>query len=141
MSAPDHSPPKATLVLIALVTGAIVANINLGIANVALPVIGRDLGASQSQLTAIANGFALGLAASVLYLGAIGDRYGRKLLFVAGAVLTIPCGFLAAYAPNGETLAIARFLGGFAAALLFPTTLSLITSLTLQIWTESLIRE
>jgi EmrB/QacA subfamily drug resistance transporter len=129
MSAPDHSPPKATLVLIALVTGAIVANINLGIANVALPVIGRDLGASQSQLTAIANGFALGLAASVLYLGAIGDRYGRKLLFVAGAVLTIPCGFLAAYAPNGETLAIARFLGGFAAALLFPTTLSLITSL------------
>ena len=129
MSAPDLSPPKATLVLVALVTGAIVANINLGIANVALPVIGRDLGASQSQLTAIANGFALGLAASVLYLGAIGDRYGRKLLFVAGAVLTVPCGFMAAYAPNGETLAIARFLGGFAAALLFPTTLSLITSM------------
>lgn len=126
---PAHSPPRAALVLIALITGAIVANINLGIANVALPLIGRDLGASQNQLTAIANGFALGLAATVLYLGAIGDRYGRKLLFVLGATLTIPFSFLAAYSPDPTLLAVARFLGGFAAALLFPTTLSLITSL------------
>ncbi len=126
---PSHSPPRAGLVLIALITGAIVANINLGIANVALPLIGRDLDASQAQLTAIANGFALGLAASVLYLGAIGDRYGRKLLFVLGATLTIPFSFLAAYSPDPTLLAVARFLGGFAAALLFPTTLSLITSL------------
>ncbi len=110
-------------------TGAIVANINLGIANVALPTIGQDLGASQDQLTNIANAFALGLASTVLYLGALGDRYGRKLMFVLGAVLTIPTSMLAAWAPNPEVLTLSRFLCGIAAALLFPTTLSLISSL------------
>jgi DHA2 family multidrug resistance protein-like MFS transporter len=116
-------------VLLALVIGAIVANINLSVANVALPTIGADLGASQDQLTAIANAFALGLASTVLYLGSIGDRYGRKLLFVAGAVLTIPMAMLAAWASSPEVLTLARFGGGFAAALLFPTTLSLISAL------------
>ena len=122
-------PPRSALVLLALVTGAIVANINLGVANVALPTIGRDLGATQDQLTAIANAFALGLASSVLYLGSIGDRYGRKLLFVLGCVLTVPTAMLAAWAPTPEVLTVARYLGGVAAALLFPTTLSLISAL------------
>ena len=65
----------------------------------------------------------------VLYLGAIGDRYGRKLLFVLGAIGTIPTSMMAAWAPNPEMLALARLLGGFSAALLFPTTLSLIGAL------------
>jgi MFS family permease len=122
-------PPRSSLVLLALVTGAIVSNINLSIANVALPTIGADLGATQDQLTSIANAFALGLASTVLYLGTIGDRYGRKLLFVAGAILTIPTSMLAAWAPNPDFLTYARFACGFAAALLFPTTLSLIGAL------------
>ena len=126
--APDR-PPRSTLVLLALVTGAIVSNINLSIANVALPTIGADLGATQDQLTSIANAFALGLASTVLYLGSIGDRYGRKLLFVLGCVLTVPTAMLAAWAPSPEVLTLARFAGGFAAALLFPTTLSLISAL------------
>lgn len=115
--------------LLALVTGAIVANINLSIANVALPTIGADLDVDQDQLTLIADAFALGLASTVLYLGAVGDRHGRKLLFVLGCILTVPTAFLAAYAPNGETLALARLLSGIAAAMLFPTTLSLISAL------------
>ncbi len=122
-------PPRSAWVLFALVTGAIVANINLSIANVALPTIGVDLGADQDQLNVIADAFALGLASTVLYLGAVGDRYGRKLLFVLGCVLTVPTAFLAAYAPNGEALALARLMGGVAAAMLFPTTLSLISAL------------
>jgi MFS transporter, DHA2 family, multidrug resistance protein len=122
-------PPRSALVLLALITGAIVANINLSIANVALPTIGADLGATQDQLTSIANAFALGLASTVLYLGSIGDRYGRKLLFVLGALLTVPTAMLAAWAPTPEVLILARFLSGVAAALLFPTTLSLISAL------------
>lgn len=124
-----QKPPRSAWVLFALVTGAIVANINLSIANVALPTIGADLGADQDQLSVIADAFALGLASTVLYLGAVGDRHGRKLLFVVGAVLTVPTAFLAAYAPSGEVLAVARLLGGIAAAMLFPTTLSLISAL------------
>ena len=130
-AAPEASarPPRSAFVLLALVMGAIVANINLSIANVALPTIGADLGATQDQLTQIADAFALGLAATVLYLGSIGDRYGRKLLFVLGAILTIPTAMLAAWAPNPEVLIVARLLSGVAAALLFPTTLSLISAL------------
>jgi EmrB/QacA subfamily drug resistance transporter len=129
VSSAPTKPKHSAWVLFALVTGAIVANINLSIANVALPTIGAALDADQDQLSIIADAFALGLAATVLYLGAVGDRHGRKLLFVIGSTLTIPTAFLAAYAPNGEVLAVARLLGGIAAAMLFPTTLSLISAL------------
>ena len=73
------APPRAGLVLLALILGAAVANLNLAVANVALPDIGKAFDASQTSLNLIAVGYSLGLAASVLYLGAVGDRYGRKL--------------------------------------------------------------
>jgi EmrB/QacA subfamily drug resistance transporter len=129
LATPSDKPPKSAFVLLALVTGAIVSNISLSIANVALPSIGRDLNASQSDLTTIANAFALGLASTVLYFGALADRYGRKLMFVLGAILTVPTAFISAFAPNVEILVLGRFTSGLAAALLFPTTLSLISSL------------
>jgi len=109
--------------------GAVAANMNLGIANVALPTIGRELAASQAQLTAVANAFTLGLACSVLYFGAIGDRFGRKLMFKLGAFFSIPTALLSAFAPNVEVLIGGRFLAGLAAGLLFPTTLSLASAL------------
>ena len=129
ITASTDKPPKSAFVLLALVTGAIVSNISLSVANVALPSIGRDLGASQSDLTAIANAFALGLASTVLYFGALADRFGRKLMFVLGAILTVPTAFISSFAPNVEILILGRFTSGLAAALLFPTTLSLISSL------------
>jgi hypothetical protein len=69
------------------------------------------------------------LAASVLYLGAIGDRYGRKLMLVLGVALSIPTCLLAAYAPNDVVLILARIAGGVAAGMAFPTTLALIAAL------------
>ncbi len=122
-------PARSALVLTALILGAVAANMNLGIANVALPSIGRELHASQTQITAIANAFTLGLACSVLYLGALGDRYGRKLLFTLGATLSIPTALMAAFAPSVEVLILARFLSGLSAGLLFPTTLSILSAL------------
>jgi EmrB/QacA subfamily drug resistance transporter len=109
--------------------GAVVANINLGIANVALPAIGEGLHTSQAQLNLVATGFTLGLAASVLYLGALADRYGRRLAMLTGASLSIPAACLAAWAWNPQVLIVARVLGGIAAGMLYPTTLSLITAL------------
>jgi len=129
VSEPADRPARSQLVLLALVVGAVVANINLAVANVALPTIGTDLGATQDQLATIGDAFALGLASTVLYLGSIGDRYGRKLLFVIGACLTVPASMLAAWSTTPQMLAGARFLSGFAAALVFPTTLSLIAAL------------
>jgi MFS family permease len=73
------APARSGLVLIALILVAAVANLNLSVANVALPSIGEAFDSSQTTLNLIAVGYSLGLAASVLWLGAIGDRYGRKL--------------------------------------------------------------
>jgi EmrB/QacA subfamily drug resistance transporter len=116
-------------VLAALIIVAGVANLNLSVANVALPDIGRHFDSSQTTLDLIAVGYSLGLACSVLWLGALGDRYGRKLLLLLGTVLAIPMSLLAAFAPSDEILFIARLGGGLAAGMAYPTTLALITAL------------
>lgn len=125
----DTRPDRAPFVLLALILVAAVANLNLAVANVALPDIGRAFDASQTQLDLVAVGYSLGLAASVLYLGAIGDRYGRKLLLILGVSLSVPACLLAAFAPSVEILVIARLVGGLSAGMAYPTTLALITAL------------
>ena len=101
-SAPEQStvPARAGLVLGSLIAVAAVANLGLAVANVALPAIGKEFDASQTALNLVAVGYSLGLAASVLYFGAVGDRYGRKLLLILGMVVTVPADCLAAWAPN-----------------------------------------
>ncbi len=123
------APARGGLVLGALIAVAAVANLGLAIANVALPSIGKAFDASQTELNLVAVGYSLGLAASVLYFGAVGDRYGRKLLLLLGMVLTVPADCLAAWAPSIEVLFGARVLGGLAAGMAYPTTLALITAL------------
>jgi MFS family permease len=125
---PD-APPETGAVLVALILVAAVANLNLAVANVALPSIGKAFDSSQTTLDLIAVGYSLGLASSVLYLGAVGDRYGRKLMLVLGTALAVPMSLLAAWAPTDEVLLAARVGGGLAAGMAFPTTLALITAL------------
>lgn len=122
-------PKRAGAVLATLIFVAAVANFNLAVANVALPDIGKEFNASQVTVDLIAVGYSLGLAGSVLYLGAVGDRYGRKMLLVLGMALTIPFSLLAGFAPSATVLFIARVLGGVAAGMAYPTTLALITAL------------
>jgi DHA2 family multidrug resistance protein-like MFS transporter len=122
-------PKQAGLVLASLIAVAAVANLGLAVANVALPSIGAHFDSSQTALNLIAVGYSLGLAASVLYLGAVGDRYGRKLLLALGMLLTIPADCLAAWAPSDTVLVVARIIGGLAAGMAYPTTLALITAL------------
>jgi MFS family permease len=124
-----RSPARAGLVLTALILVAAVANLNLSVANVALPDIGRAFDSSQTTLDLVAVGYSLGLAASVLWLGALGDRYGRKMMLILGMVLSVPACLLAAYAPSDEVLFLARLLGGVSAGMAYPTTLALIAAL------------
>ncbi|HYN72579.1 MAG TPA: MFS transporter [Nakamurella sp.] len=126
---PGRPAPPSVWVLVALIMVATVANLNLAVANVALPDIGKAFDASQTALNLVSVGYSLGLAASVLYFGAVGDRYGRKLMLILGMSLTIPACLLAAYAPSIEVLFLARLLGGLAAGMAYPTTLALITAL------------
>jgi DHA2 family multidrug resistance protein-like MFS transporter len=123
------APQRAGLVLTALILVAAVANLNLSVANVALPSIGRSFDSGQTTLDLIAVGYSLGLACSVLWLGALGDRYGRKLMLLAGTTLAVPMSLVAAYAPSDVVLFAARLGGGVAAGMAYPTTLALITAL------------
>jgi EmrB/QacA subfamily drug resistance transporter len=123
------APDKAQLVLLALILVAAVANLNLAVANVALPDIGKAFTASQTALDLVAVGYSLGLAASVLWLGALGDRYGRKMMLLLGVSLSVPACLLAAFAPSIGVLIAARILGGLSAGMAYPTTLALITAL------------
>jgi len=125
----SSAPRRAGAVLATLILVAAVANLNLAVANVALPDIGKAFDAGQTELNLIAVGYSLGLAASVLYLGAVGDRYGRKSLLLLGMALSLPFAALAALAPSAQVLFIARVLGGVAAGMAYPTTLALITAL------------
>lgn len=124
-----RAPDKAGLVLLALILVAAVANLNLSVANVALPTIGQAFDASQTELNLVAVGYSLGLAASVLYFGALGDRYGRKSILMVGMALSVPACLVAAYAPNVDVLFVGRVLGGLSAGMAYPTTLALITAL------------
>src|SRR6476469_5601088 len=125
----SSSPKRAGLVLTALILASAVANLNLAVANVALPDIGKAFNAGQTSLNLVAVGYSLGLATSVLYLGALGDRYGRKRLLLLGMALSIPQALIAAFAPSIGILFAARVIGGISAGMAFPTTLALITAL------------
>jgi MFS family permease len=123
------SPKRAGLVLAALILVAAVANLNLAVANVALPDIGKAFNAGQTSLNLVAVGYSLGLATSVLYLGALGDRHGRKMMLLLGMGLSVPASLIAAFAPSIGILFAARVIGGISAGMAFPTTLALITAL------------
>jgi MFS family permease len=125
----EGQPANARIVLVSLILVAAVANLNLSVANVALPSIGQAFDSSQTTLNLIAIGYSLGLAASVLWFGALGDRYGRKLMIILGMSLAVPASLVAGLAPSDDILFLARLVGGIAAGLAYPTTLALITAL------------
>jgi len=123
------APANAKMVLVSLIIVAAVANLPLAMANVALPSIGAYFDASQTQLNLVAVGYSLGLACSVLWLGALGDRYGRKMMLLLGVTLAMPAALMAGFAPTIQILIAARLFGGFAAGMAYPTTLALIAAL------------
>jgi len=117
------------IVLATLILVAAVANLNLSVANVALPSIGIAFDASQVQINLVAVGFSLGLAASVLWFGALGDHHGRKMMLIIGTLIAIPASIIAGYATDIQILIGARIMGGLAAGMAYPTTLALIAAL------------
>lgn len=117
------------LVMTTLLVGVFVAVMNMSVTNVALPSIAADLGAEGSGIAWISDAFTIALTSFVLITGAVGDRYGRRKMFLLGALLTIPGSVASAWAPSVGSLIVARAFTGLAIAMLFPTTLSFITAI------------
>lgn len=120
------SEARGRWTLAATVTGSALAFLNATIVNVALPAIGRDLDAGFGALQWIVNGYTLSLAALLLLAGSLGDRYGRRRVFVAGVVWFAAASVLCSLAPGAGWLVAARLLQGAGAALMTPGSLALL---------------
>jgi EmrB/QacA subfamily drug resistance transporter len=94
----------------------------------ALPVIKRDLGASLSQLEWTVNAYTLTFAVLLLTGAALGDRFGRKRVFIGGVALFTAGSAFAAMAPSGDLLVLARAIQGVGAAVVMPLTLTLLSA-------------
>jgi EmrB/QacA subfamily drug resistance transporter len=113
-------------VLTAAVLGSAVVFVDSTVVNVALPALGRDLGTGFSGLQWTVNGYTLSLAALVLLGGSLGDRFGRRRLFVVGTVWFGVASLLCGLAPDIGTLVAARVLQGVGGALLTPGSLAVL---------------
>ncbi|MDQ3468527.1 MAG: MFS transporter, partial [Actinomycetota bacterium] len=113
-------------VLTATVMGSGMAMLDGTVVNLALPRMGEDLGASFTGLQWIVNGYTLALAALILLGGGLGDRFGRRRVFLVGAAWFTVASLLCAVAPNAGFLIAARVLQGVGAALLTPGSLAII---------------
>jgi EmrB/QacA subfamily drug resistance transporter len=113
-------------VVLAAVLGSGMAMLDGTVVNVALKTIGKDLDASLAQLQWITNGYLLLLASLILLGGALGDRLGRRRVFLVGVVWFAAASVLCGLAPNATTLISARVLQGIGGALLTPGSLAII---------------
>jgi EmrB/QacA subfamily drug resistance transporter len=120
------SSPTGRWVLACSVLGSGMAMLDGTVVNIALPRIGEDLHASLATLQWTLNGYLLTLAGLILLGGGLGDRYGRRKVFVIGVVWFALASALCGAAQNGGMLIAARVLQGVGGALLTPGSLALV---------------
>ncbi|MCO1596823.1 MFS transporter [Micromonospora sp. RHAY321] len=115
---------RGTLLAAVLASGMVF--LDSTVVNVALPKLGQDLGANVADLQWTINGYLLMLAAFVLLGGALGDRFGRRRVFLVGVVWFTAASVLCGLAQGTSWLIAARFLQGAGGALLTPGSLSVL---------------
>jgi MFS family permease len=121
--------PRRRLAVLATVCLAVFAiNLDTTIVNVALPDLSRQLGAGTRSLQWVVDGYNLAFAALVLTGGSIGDRFGRRPVLLIGLLGFAAAGAIAAFSGGLGMLVGMRFVMGGFAALIYPTTLSVITN-------------
>jgi EmrB/QacA subfamily drug resistance transporter len=119
---------RKPLILVSLLLAAFVINLDTTIVNVALPTLVRQLHASTSQLQWVVDAFNLLFAASVLAVGSLSDRFGRKGMLLAGLSVFGSTSLAGGLTDSPGQLIAARALMGIGAAMAFPSTLSLLTN-------------
>lgn len=132
MATPDEArllryrEPAGRWALFATVLGTGVAFLDATVVNIALPAIGREFDSGLAGLQWTVNGYTLTLASFILLGGSLGDRFGRRKIFVLGVVWFALASLLCGLAPNVEILVAARALQGVGGALLTPGSLAIL---------------
>ncbi|WP_327333544.1 MFS transporter [Streptomyces anulatus] len=129
---PEAGPPRLTgrarLVLFVLCAAQFMVALDFSVLNVALPVLGKDLGLSTTGLQWAVTAFALPSGGFLLLFGRIADLYGRRRLFLIGLTLFGAASLLATLAWDPASFLAARALQGLGAAVIVPTGMSLLTT-------------
>lgn len=121
----DH--PVAALAFICL--SVFVISVDATVVNVALPTLSRELNANTSQLQWVVDAYTLVMAGLLLSVGSLSDRYGRRGWLTGGLAVFAATSAVAAQVNSVDALIAARAAMGFGAAVIFPTTLGLITNI------------
>jgi EmrB/QacA subfamily drug resistance transporter len=119
---------RKPLILTSLLLAAFVINVDTTIVNVALPTLVRQLHASNSQLQWVVDAYNLLFAGSVLAAGSLSDRFGRKGMLLAGLSVFGVASLVGGLTSSPGELIAARAVMGVGSAMVFPSTLSLITN-------------
>src|SRR5258708_4619156 len=113
-------------VLLATVLGSAIASIDATVVGIALPAIGREFGVGLADLQWVVTAYTMTLAGLLLLAGSLGDKYGRKRVFLIGVIWFALASLLCSIAPTAGTLIAARALQGVGAALLTPGSLAIL---------------
>ncbi|MGV2287744.1 MFS transporter [Trinickia sp. YCB016] len=122
----DRPCRRKRLALAATILGSSMAFIDGSVVNVALPSIQSELGASVAAMQWVVNAYLLFLGSLVLVGGSMGDKLGRRTVFIAGIALFTLASAACGLAPNAAALIAARAVQGIGAALLVPSSLAII---------------
>ncbi|WP_406395432.1 MFS transporter [Streptomyces sp. NBC_00887] len=125
---PPRLSGRARLVLFVLCAAQFMVALDFSVLNVALPVLGKDLGLSTSGLQWAVTAFALPSGGFLLLFGRIADLYGRRRLFLTGLALFGASSLLATLAWDPASFLAGRALQGLGAAVIVPTGMSLLTT-------------
>ncbi|MGF6541309.1 DHA2 family efflux MFS transporter permease subunit [Paraburkholderia youngii] len=122
----DRPCRRKRLALAATIAGSSMAFIDGSVVNVALPSIQSELGASVAAMQWVVNAYLLFLGSLVLVGGSMGDKLGRRTVFIAGVGLFTLASAACGFAPNASALVAARAVQGIGASLLVPSSLAII---------------
>jgi EmrB/QacA subfamily drug resistance transporter len=125
---PELSPRRRAALLASVCVAVFAINLDTTIVNVALPSLSRQLAAGTSTLQWVVDGYSLAFAALVLTGGSIGDRWGRRPVLLVGLLGFALSSALGGVFHSATALVAIRFVMGTFAALIYPTTLSIITN-------------
>src|SRR5882757_7372653 len=123
----SRSPLATALALAAMSLGLGVVQLDITIVNTALNSIGSSLGGGVAELQWVVSAYTIAFAAFILTAGALGDRLGAKRIFMAGFAIFTAASLACALAPSATILIAARCVQGFAAAILVPNSLALLS--------------
>jgi EmrB/QacA subfamily drug resistance transporter len=121
-----NPPAYPRLVIATAILASSLALIDSSVVNVGLPAISRSFDADAAGLQWVVNAYLLPLSALLLLGGAVGDRFGRRRLLIAGVVLFCIASLACSVAPTLPFLQFARFVQGASAAMLMPNSLAIL---------------